>query len=75
MRSYAVPPFRTDTMMRWGQLPPGTPHAERARIYDLLHQVVHVRFDWARHAVVGSTTIRLAALDGHSPRSRSMRSG
>ena len=63
MQSYAVPAFRTDTLMTWGPLPPGTPHPERARIYDLQHQVVHVRFDWPRHAVVGSTTIRLAALD------------
>jgi len=63
MRSYAVPAFRTDTMITWGPLPPGTPHPERARIYDLQHQVVHVRFDWPRHAVVGSTTIRVAALD------------
>jgi aminopeptidase N len=44
-------------------LPAGTPHAERVRTYDLQHQVVHVRFDWPRHAVVGSTTIRVAALD------------
>jgi aminopeptidase N len=63
MRSYAVPAFRTDAMITWGPLPPGTPHPERARIYDLQHQVVHVRFDWPRHAVVGSTTIRVAALD------------
>jgi aminopeptidase N len=63
MRSYAVPAFRSDAMITWGPLPPGTPHPERARIYDLQHQVVHVRFDWPRHAVVGSTTIRVAALD------------
>ncbi|MFL5561990.1 MAG: M1 family aminopeptidase [Gemmatimonadaceae bacterium] len=63
MRSYAVPGFRTDTMISWGPLPQGSPHPERARVYDLQHQVVHVRFDWSRHAVVGSTTIRLAALD------------
>lgn len=63
MRSYAVPAFRTDTMMTWGPLPAGTPHGERTRIYDLQHQVVRVRFDWARHAVVGSTTLRVAALD------------
>ncbi len=63
MISYAVPAFRTDTMITWGPLPPGTPHPERERIYDLQHQIVHVRFDWPRHAVVGSTTIRLAALD------------
>ena len=63
MRSYAVPAFGTEPMITWGPLPPGTPHPERARIYDLQHQVVHVRFDWPRHAVVGSTTIRLAAMD------------
>jgi aminopeptidase N len=63
MRSYAVPAFRTDTLITWGPLPAGTPHPERARIYDLQHQIIHVRFDWPRHAVVGSTTIRLAALD------------
>ena len=63
MLSYAVPAFRTDALIAWGPLPAGTPHPERARIYDLQHQVVHVRFDWPRHAVVGSTTIRVAALD------------
>lgn len=63
MRSYAVPAFQSEPLIRWGPLPPGTPHSERTRIYDLQHQVVHVRFDWPRHAVVGSTTIRVAALD------------
>ena len=63
MRSYAVPAFSSTPLITWGPMPPGTPHAERARVYDLRHQIVHVRFDWARHAVVGSTTIRLAALD------------
>jgi len=63
MRSYAVPAFRTAPMITWGPLPPGTPHGERTRVYDLQHQIVHVRFDWARHAVVGSTTLRVAALD------------
>ncbi|MBV9774124.1 MAG: HEAT repeat domain-containing protein [Gemmatimonadetes bacterium] len=58
-----VPPFRTGPLMTWGPVPEGTPHAERTRTYDLQHQVVHVRFDWPRHAVVGSTTLRLAALD------------
>ncbi len=62
-RSSEVPAFRTDTMIRWGPMPEGTPHPERARIYDLQHQVVRVRFDWSRHAVVGSTTLRVAALD------------
>jgi aminopeptidase N len=63
LRSYAVPAFRAGPLMTWGPLPAGTSHAERARAYDLQHQIVHVRFDWTRHAVVGSTTIRLAALD------------
>ena len=63
MRSYAVPAFQPLPLVRWGPLPQGTPHAERVRSYDLQHQVVHVRFDWARHAVVASTTLRVAALD------------
>lgn len=63
MRSYARPDFRSGPLITWGPLPPGTPHAERAREYDLQHQVAHVRFDWNRHAVAGSTMIRLAALD------------
>lgn len=63
MRSYARPDFHSGPLITWGPLPPGTPHGERARAFDLQHQVVHVRFDWSRHAVVGSTTIRLAALD------------
>ncbi|HEX2778755.1 MAG TPA: M1 family aminopeptidase [Gemmatimonadaceae bacterium] len=62
MRSYAVPAFRSSPMITWGPLPPGTPHAERTRTYDLQHQIVRVRFDWSRHAVVGSTTLRIAAL-------------
>ena len=63
MRSYARPEFRAGPLVTWGPLPPGTRHAERERTYDLQHQIVHVRFDWARHAVVGSTTLSLAALD------------
>jgi aminopeptidase N len=31
---------------------------------DLRHQVVRLRFDWARRAVVGSTTLRIAAPPG-----------
>ena len=33
------------------------------RRYDLQQQIISVRFDWSRHAVVGSTTLRIAALD------------
>jgi aminopeptidase N len=59
----AAPPFRPLPLVQWGPLPAGTPHQPRARSYDLQHQIVRVRFDWARHAVVGSTTVRLGALD------------
>ena len=55
-----------DTLITWGPLPPGTSHAERPRTYDLKHQIVHVRFDWARHAVIGSTTLKIAPLAGHA---------
>jgi len=59
-----VPPFATGPLVTWGPEPAGTPHPEPPpHGYDLLHQSVHVRFDWARHAVIGTTTIRVAALD------------
>lgn len=63
MVSYRVPAFRPLPLLEWGPPPEGEPHQPRARTYDLQHQVVHVRFDWVRHAVVGSTTLTLAALD------------
>ena len=63
MISYRVPAFRPDPLIEWGPTPPGESHAERQRGYDLQHQDTRVRFDWTRHAVVGSTTIRVAALD------------
>ncbi len=63
MRSYIVPDARPIPVVTWGPLPAGSPRPERVRTYDLQHQVVRVRFDWARHAVVGSTTLRVAALD------------
>jgi aminopeptidase N len=59
-------PPSPDTLITWGPLPPGAPHGERPRTYDLRHQIVHVRFDWTRHAVVGSTTITVGALAGHA---------
>jgi aminopeptidase N len=62
MVSYRVPPFRPLPLMTWGPPPPGPEHSARTRTYDLRHQVVHVRFDWRRHAVVGSTTLTIAAL-------------
>ncbi len=59
-----VPPLRdTALLSAWGPSPPGAPHTERTRSYHLQHQIVHVRFDWSRHAVIGSTTLRVAPLD------------
>src|SRR5688500_16912888 len=63
MVSYRVPPFGEGPLIAWGPTPPGEPRAERTRVYDLQHQATRVRFDWARHAVTGSTTIRFAALE------------
>ena len=64
LRSVQVPAFRGGPLVSWGASPAGEPHAERQRIYDLQHQVVRVRFDWARRAVVGSTTLRVGGLPG-----------
>jgi aminopeptidase N len=63
MISYRVPAFEPLPIVQWGPPPEGEPHAPRARTYDLQHQVVHVSFDWDRHAVEGTTTLTLAALD------------
>ncbi|HEY9427193.1 MAG TPA: M1 family aminopeptidase [Gemmatimonadaceae bacterium] len=63
MASYRVPAFGALPIVQWGPPPEGKPHAPRARTYDLQHQVIHVRFDWDRHAVEGTTTLTLAALD------------
>ncbi|HET7457591.1 MAG TPA: M1 family aminopeptidase [Gemmatimonadaceae bacterium] len=57
------PAFRDGPLVTWGPVPPGASHAERVRTYDLQHQIVKVSFDWRRHAVVGETTLRIAALD------------
>lgn len=63
MVSYRVPSFGRLPILQWGPPPEGELHPPRVRTYDLQHQVIHVRFDWERHAVVGSTTLTLAALD------------
>jgi aminopeptidase N len=65
-----VPPFQPLPLMVWGPPPPGVSHPERAREYDLQHQVTTVRFDWPRQAVVGTTTLRIAGLPGTAPLSR-----
>ena len=62
-----VPAFRTEPLIAWGPPPDGVAHAERIRVYDLQHQVTTVRFDWPRHAVVGTTTLTIAGLPGASP--------
>lgn len=54
-----VPPFQTAELIKWGPLPEGTPHGERQHDYDLTHQSIRVRFDWPRHAVIGSTTLHI----------------
>src|SRR5215210_8820222 len=62
-----VPPFQSLPLIVWGPPPAGVPHAERARTYDLEHQITTVRFDWPRQAVVGTTTLRIAGLPGATP--------
>ena len=62
-----VPPFQRAPLILWGPPPEGVPHAERSRTYDLQHQKTTVRFDWSRHAVVGTTTLTVAGLAGSAP--------
>ena len=62
-----VPPFQQGPLIVWGPEPAGVSHAERTRTYDLQHQSTTVRFDWSRHAVVGTTTLQIAGLPGASP--------
>ena len=57
-----TPPFHPDPLVTWGPTPAGTEHPIPARTIDLRHQIIHVRFDWPRKAVIGSTTLRIAAL-------------
>lgn len=63
-----VPPFQEGPLITWGPEPAGTLHAERERTYDLQHQSTTIRFDWTRHAVVGTTTLQIAGLSGALPR-------
>jgi aminopeptidase N len=58
-----VPPsFRPLPLITWGALPPGAQRAVVPELtQDLRHQVVRLRFDWTRRAVIGSTTLRIAA--------------
>ena len=60
----AVPEFRSEPLLaEWGPLPPGEPHGERVPTFHIDHQIIRLRFDWVRHAVVGSTTLRVMARD------------
>ncbi len=58
-----VPPFHPGSLITWGPPPAGEEHLLPALDADLQHQVIRVQFDWSRKAVVGSTTLRFAALD------------
>src|SRR6202030_617733 len=62
-----MPPFHPGPLIEWGREPAGVSHAERVRRYDLQHQSTTVRFNWARHAVEGTTTLQIAGLTGASP--------
>src|SRR5438445_233064 len=62
-----VPPFHETPLIVWGPPPEGTTHAERVRTYDLQHQATTVRFDWPRHAVVGTTTLTIGGLRNAAP--------
>lgn len=64
-----VPPFQQTPLIEWGPAPAGVEHQERTRTYDLQNQSTTVRFDWARHAVVGTTTLRIGGLAGTQPAS------
>src|SRR5437868_2455398 len=57
-----VPPFQQTPLIVWGPPPEGTTHPERPRTYDLQHQATTVRFDWSRHAVIGTTTLSIGGL-------------
>src|SRR3954471_5989275 len=62
-----VPPFKTEALIAWGRPPDGVEHAERIPVYDLQHQVTTIRFDWPRHAVVGTTTLTIGGLRDAAP--------
>ena len=57
-----APTFKPLPLITWGPAPPGELRAVVPTLtQDLRHQIVRLRFDWARRAVVGSTTLRIAA--------------
>lgn len=62
-----VPPFQAGPLITWGPPPDGVTHPERPRTYDLQNQVTTVRFDWPRHAVVGTTILTIAGIPAAAP--------
>ncbi len=61
----APPTFRPLPLITWGPAPAGELRAIVPELaQDLRHQIVRLQFDWDRRAVVGSTTLRIAAAAG-----------
>lgn len=58
-----VPSFAAQPLVTWGAAPRGSARAERPRSFDLRHQDTRLRLDWPRHALVGTTTLTVAALN------------
>jgi aminopeptidase N len=50
-----------DSLITWGPLPPGVQHELPVRGFQVQHQVTHIRVDWARRVLVGTTSLRLSA--------------
>ena len=63
----ARPTFAPLPLITWGPLPPGEQREAPEPSIDLRHQIVRVRFDWERRAVIGSTTLRVAAAPERGP--------
>lgn len=58
-----TPAFKTDPLILWGPPPAGPVRLSPPRTSDLVHQVIHVSFDWSRKAVLGSTTLTFTGLE------------
>jgi aminopeptidase N len=60
-----APSFKPLPLITWGPPPAGDLRAVVPELaQDLRHQIVRLRFDWTRRAIVGSTTVRIAATPG-----------
>ena len=61
----SAPAFKPLPLITWGPPPPGELKAVVPELtQDVRHQIVRLRFDWTRRAVIGSTTLRIAAVAG-----------